>query len=114
MAGRKIVIKTDYGAVATVDREKGIENTLNTALGVVSEQLQKLAMKSRTATFDEKESRILQSYIKSLVELSRENREQEKNDLELEKLKELSNDELLQLANEHLNEAKTKVEPEKP
>ncbi len=106
---RKLVPQPNQ-RVILVDRAEGIQNTLNTALAIVSEQLQKLALKSKASTFTDQESRVLQSYIKSLVDLSKEEREREKSDIELDKLKNLSDAELLELANQHLNTAKTVID----
>jgi protein subunit release factor A len=92
-----------------MDRAEGVNSTLNLALGTLSEQLQKLALKSRAATFTGEEARVLTHYIKALVELSKEEREREKSDKDLEKLKDMTDAELLELANTHLKSVEAKV-----
>ncbi len=112
MAGRKIIKPTHERAII-VDRVDGINNTVNTALAVVSEQLQKMALKSKASTFTDAEARTLQTYIKALVDLSREERERDRSDIELEKLKNLSDSELLDLAQKHLVGAQQTTKNEK-
>jgi hypothetical protein len=92
-------------AAGIVARVSDVSSMLNGALKTLAEQLDKLALKSRAATFDEKEARVLQGYIKSLVELSKEDREREKADT-LGELANMSNEELLELAKSKLIQAK--------
>jgi hypothetical protein len=66
------------GAAHLVSRVTNTSSMLDGALKVLAEQLDHLAVKSRFNNFDEKEAKILQGYIRSLVELSKEEREREK------------------------------------
>lgn len=110
MAGRKIVYKPmNLEGSTLVDRAAGVSQTLNTALATLSEQIQKLSLKSRATTFTHEESKILGTYIKALVDLSKEERERDKTDKELEKLKDLTDAELLELAQKHLESASTEI-----
>jgi len=93
-------------AAQTVTRVNSVSSLLDGALATLAEQLDKLAIKSRFAEFDEKEAKVLQGYIRSLVELSKEQREHEKADKMPEDLAKLTNEELLELANAKLVEQK--------
>jgi len=90
----------------SVSKVSDVTKMLDGALNTLSEQLDKLALKSRASTFDEKEARVLQGYIKSLVELSKEERERDKADTLGAELSKLSDEELLDLAKSKLLEAK--------
>lgn len=92
--------------VVRVDRVHSVAGMLDRALGIIDEQLLKIGLKSRQMTLDEKEAKVLQGYVKSLVELSKEEREREKNDKTAEELKDLSDAELLELANQQLQTLK--------
>jgi hypothetical protein len=89
-----------------VSKVSDVTRMLDGALNTLGEQLEKLALRSRVSTFDEKESRVLQGYIKSLVDLSREERERDKADTLGAELSKLSDAELLELAKSKLLEAK--------
>jgi hypothetical protein len=89
-----------------ISRVSDVSTMLDAALQTLAEQLDKLALKSRIATFEEKEARILQGYIKSLVDLSKEERERDKSD-QLSDLKNLTDEELLELAKTSLLKAKS-------
>jgi hypothetical protein len=89
-----------------VSKVSDVTKMLDGALNTLAEQLDKLALRSRASTFNEKEARVLQGYIKSLVELSKEEREREKADTLGAELSKLSDAELLELAKEKLAESK--------
>jgi hypothetical protein len=110
---RRIIVPLQKSGdgVVRVDRVNSVSGMLDRALGIIDEQLIKIGLKSRTATLDEKEARVLQGYVKSLVELSKEEREREKADKTPDELKEMSDAELLELANSKLAAIK---EPNKP
>lgn len=91
----------------TVSRVSDVSNMLDGALKTLGEQLGRLALKSRSATLDEKEAKVLQGYIRSLVELSKEEREREKQE-QAGDLSSLSHEELLELAKSKL------IDPPKP
>lgn len=90
------------GGVINVERVHTVDGMLNRALGTLDEQLTKLSIMSRSATFTEKEARVLQGYIKSLVELSREERERDKANRDLGDLGNLTPEQLLELAQKEL------------
>lgn len=96
-------------AAIVVDRVHTVDNMLNRALGIIDEQLTKLGLMSRSAIFDDKEARVLQGYVKSLVELSKEEREREKSNKDAEALQNMSDAELLELAKTKLTELKPKT-----
>jgi hypothetical protein len=83
-------------------RQRGVSQLTDLALSILGEQLDKLALKSKHSTFDEKEAKIVTMYVKAVREMSQETREQEKSDKDMEGLAELSNEELLQIASKHL------------
>lgn len=107
---RRIVIspQRSLDAAVVIDRVNTVDGMLNRALGILDEQLTKLGLKSRSAMFDEKEARVLQGYVKSLVDLSKEEREREKSNKDAEGLKDMSDAELLELAQSKLSELKPK------
>ena len=104
---RRLVVKDPRSTSNTVvvSRTTNTSTLLENALKTLSEQLDKLALKSRVSTFDEKEARVLQGYIKSLVDLSKEERERDKADT-LGDLAKLTDEELLELARTKLVQAK--------
>lgn len=64
-----------------------VDGMLSDALSIVGVELAKLKRRSDTLTsLDTKDAKILQGYIKSLVDLSKESRERDKEDGDLEKL----------------------------
>jgi hypothetical protein len=70
------------------------ENILASAMSIVAMEIVKLQQKSSRTSLDQKDARILQGYIKSMVELSREQRERDRSD----DLSKLSTDELAKIA----------------
>jgi hypothetical protein len=83
-------------AIASPVLAPSVQNLLDDALSVVSYEIIRLKQKvlhNPTTGLDLKESRILQGYVKSLVELSREERERA-SDADLANM---SDDELLSL-----------------
>lgn len=57
-----------------------VDGILGKTISTIANEVHKLYTRSRTANLTDKEARILQGYIKSLVELSKEQREREKAD----------------------------------
>lgn len=102
---RRLVVPkpTTSSSAVTVSRLSDVSTMLNGALRTLSEQLDKLALRSKVASFDEREAKVLQGYIRSLVELSKEEREREKQE-QLGDLSKLSDTELLELARTKLAE----------
>lgn len=92
------------GGIVKIDRVNSVTGMLDRALNIIDEQLTKIALKSRAAgpNLDEKDAKILQGYVRSLVELSKEEREREKSNKEIEGLDKLTNEELLDLGKEAL------------
>lgn len=88
----------------TVTRVSSVSNMLEGALKTLQEQLDELALKSRTRTFEVQDAKILQGYVKSLVDLSKEERERAKD--EAGDLGKLSTDELIELAMDKLKTIK--------
>lgn len=107
---RRIIVpiqKSGDGAVR-VDRINDVDNLLVRSLGILDEQITKLGLKSRSSIFTEKEARVLQGYVKSLVELSKEEREREKA-AEKNGLEGLSWEELVKLGQEQIEKQKQKI-----
>lgn len=77
---------------------------LESALNTLNEQLDRLSVRSTASTFDEKDARLLQGYIKSLVELSKEERDRDASDILKAEYSKLSDQELLELARKKLSE----------
>lgn len=73
---------------------------LDDALAIIGQQIELFRVKSgNSLRLDEKEARILQGYIKSLVDLSKEERERDKLD---DVLKNMTDAELIDLAKKQL------------
>ena len=71
-----------------------VEHMLSDALRIMSNEIAKLTSKSNQGrTLDSNENRVLQGYVKSLVEINKEIREQSKKD----DLSNLSNEEIIEL-----------------
>jgi hypothetical protein len=102
-----VPLKRSLDAAIQVDRVEGVDNLLARSLGILDEQLTKIGLQSKHSIFGEKEARVLQGYIKSLVDLSKEEREREKAADDSE-LKNLTHDQLLELAQSKLSDVKTK------
>lgn len=109
---KRIIVPSNrsHDSIVTVERNAGVENMVARALGIIDEQLTKLGSKSRVGglggLLDEKEARMLRGYVQSLVEISKEEREREKNDKTTEDLKALTDEQLLELAQQKLNTVK--------
>lgn len=77
-----------------------LDGLLNDSLTIIGNELARYRAKSaRGASLELKEARAVQGYMKTLVELSRESREQSRH----EDLSSMSNQELLELAQKELN-----------
>jgi hypothetical protein len=100
---RRIIPQARVGnGIVQVERVHSVTAMLDRALTIIDDQLIRLSLKARAATLDDKESRILQGYVKSLVELSKEEREREKANKEAGDLGELTPEQLLELGRETL------------
>jgi hypothetical protein len=107
---RRLIVplqKSSDGATVRVDRVSSISNSIDRAFGIVDEQLMKIGIKSRTSgMLDEKDVKALHGHIKALVELSKEERERDKSNKDPEDLKDLTHEQLLELAATELGTAK--------
>lgn len=104
MTGKKLLPLSyqDRKRVSTVDRLSNVDTMMDDAYSILGEQIEKMRLKSRNATFTDKEAKILQTYIRSLVDLSEEERELQKS-VELDQLMaSLSDEQLLELAKSKL------------
>ena len=79
-----------------------VNKMLDHSLSIMGEQIERLRIKSRGTALDERESKVLLGYIKGLVEISKEEREREKADKGVAQLANMTTEELLQLAHQHL------------
>lgn len=83
---------------------KSTTSMLDDALRIVGQQIEMMQVKSgQNQRLDEREARVLQGYIKSLVDLSKEEREREKLD---DSLKNMTDAELIELAKRSLSTQK--------
>ena len=100
--------KSSDGATVRIDRVSSISNSIDRAFGIVDEQLMKIGIKSRQAggLLQPEDVKALHGHIKALVELSKEEREREKSNKDSEELKDLSHEQLLELAQQELGTAK--------
>jgi ABC-type phosphate transport system auxiliary subunit len=77
---------------------------LEDALSIIDQQIERMRIKSGSVQLDEKEARVLMGYVKSLVEISREEREREKTDKIVKEVESLSTKELLERAAKELKD----------
>lgn len=111
---RRIIVPVQKvnGETVRVDRVTNVAGMLDRALTIIDEQLTKIALMSRQnagGVLDDKHTRALHGHIKALVELSKEEREREKSDKSAEEFKNLSQQELLDLAQKTFGQVKDKV-----
>ena len=100
MSESKIIKTTPAQVIRARSATPSTVSMLDDALGIIGQQIDMFRVKSgQNQRLDEKEARILQGYIKSLVDLSKEEREREKLD---DALKNMSDEELLELAKKQL------------
>jgi hypothetical protein len=93
-----------------VTRVSNTASIIESALSIVDEQVEKLRLKSNGETLEEREIRTLHSLIKSLVDLSKEEREREKHDKDSEGLSNLTNEQLIELAQKKLADTKKAIQ----
>lgn len=95
-----------------------LDQIIAEALNTVSGEVTKLSLKSRMSSLDNNEHRILQGYVKNLIEVNKELREQDKN----KDLEDLTDTELLDMildlvpkdgVDALIDKLKTKKEPTK-
>ena len=85
-----------------IARVSSVESMMEDAYSILGEQIERMRLKSRAVTLGEKEAKTLQIYIKSLVDLSKEEREIVKSEEMSEMLSGLSDAELLDMAQKKL------------
>jgi formate dehydrogenase maturation protein FdhE len=85
-----------------------VAGMLSDALSIMSQQIDRLKVKSghQQQALDERESRILQGYVKSLIDIAKEDREREKTDKSIKALENMSTEELLEMAKSELSSPK--------
>ena len=84
--------------LTVVTRETSTNVVISDALSIISDQIQILKVKSAFgASLEADEVKNLRSYVQSLTELRRDERDQEKHDKVSEELGDLTNDELIKL-----------------
>ena len=93
---RKITlpIKKPSVAISEVVEVPPVDSVMAKLVDTLANEINKLRVRSYTAFLDDKQARMLQGYVKSLVELSREQRERDK----LEDLSKMTDEELFELA----------------
>jgi len=97
-ADKKKIIRPSV-AVRAVSTVPSVSNMLEDALSIMGQQIDRMRVKSgQHQSLDERESRVLQGYVKSLIEISREEREREKTDAQSKNLDKLTTEELVALA----------------
>ena len=87
--GQRSVVRE---VVPLVNLNTIIEGTI----AILDEQVEKLRLKSKGANFGAEDAKILQSYIKSVIDLSREEREREAKDEYAKQLAAMTPEQLLQ------------------
>lgn len=103
---RRIIVTSEPNEVVTVPK---LESLMTDALSIIGAELAHYRAKSkRGVTLDLKEARVIQSYMDALVKMSKEAREAAR----AEDLSDLTNEELLQLANEVTKRNRKREEPE--
>jgi hypothetical protein len=83
-----------------------LPTVIESTIAILDEQVEKLRLKSRNATFDEKDARILQAYIKSLIDLSKEERDREKEDDFAKQLGTMTSEQLLEMYQQKVEDLK--------
>ena len=92
-----------------VVREHSATVVINDALSIINDQVQRMRVKSSTGmSLDDNEVKNLRSYVQSLVELSREDRERERHDGVNEFLEGLTEEDLLKLYHEKNKQLQSK------
>lgn len=91
------------GRVINVKTETNVQDVINSALGIIKQQVDTLNAKSRMGgSLMDVDVKNLRTYIQSLVELSREERERAKHDGIEQWVAELSTEELVKMAQGNL------------
>ena len=94
------------GRIISVQKETTVNDVIDNALGIIKQQVDTLAAKSRLGgSLMDVDVKNLRTYIQSLVELSREDRERTKHDGIEEWLANLSTEELVTLARGQLSQS---------
>lgn len=103
----KLPEKTKYvHSVDSIRRDKAVTTIMDDAVGILGDQIERYRLKSKASTFGEKDVKALRQLISALVELSREEREREKADDLNKVLAGMSDEQLLEYAQNALLKAK--------
>lgn len=93
------------GRIINVQSESTVNDVINSALGIIKQQVDTLSAKSRMGgSLQDQDVKNLRTYIQSLVELSREERERTKAEGIEDYLAEMSFEELVELAQSRLGQ----------
>lgn len=103
---RRIQLSSKKSIAYPVTKQSSTSSMLDDALSIVGEQVDKLKLRSRHEVFESEDIKTLHILIKSLVDLSKEEREREKSEKDMEDLSKLSHEELLELASSKLTSVK--------
>ena len=107
LTGRRIKLPSKRGEIDQVTVVPTLESLMSDALAIIGNELARYRSKSsRGVTLELKEARAVQSYMEALVKLSREDRERAR----AEDLTNLSDEELMTLANEVIKIDRSKGE----
>lgn len=91
------------GRIINVKTETNVQDVINQALGIIKQQVDTIAAKSRLGgSLPDHDVKALRVHVQSLVELSREDRERAKHDGIEEWVAQLSTEELVKLAQGNL------------
>ncbi len=103
----KLIPSTVKRTINTVVRQTSAATVLDDALSILNNEIQRYRVKSGQGfSLDAEEAKILRTYIQSLVELSREQRNQELHDGLQESMDKMTDAELLEMYQTKLEESK--------
>lgn len=90
--------KTIEGPSKYVRRIPTVDKMMEDVYSILDQQIDKIRIKSNSFSLEPKDVSALRDYARCLVEMSKEDRELQKQDAALAKLNDLSTEELIQLA----------------
>lgn len=103
----KLIPEKSRRTVTTIVRQTSAAVVLEDALSILNNEIQRYRVKSSQGFgLDPEEAKILRTYIQSLVDLSKEQRNQEMHDGLQESMNKMTDAELLQLYQEKLEDSK--------
>lgn len=99
-SSKKTIITRPAQIIRAAATTPSTVSMLDDALAIIGQQIEMFRVKSgQSVVLNEKEARILQGYVKSLVDLSKEERERDKLD---DQLKGLTDEQLIEMAQKSL------------